>query len=349
MLLRQKDFTTAVSCFAVATTLLVSSCGHKDETKEVAPVRVETQVMSESAVATGRTYSGVIEESNGTVLSFKIPGTLTHLAVEEGQFVTKGQLIGEVDAASLQSNVKIAEAAQATAQDTYNRMKMLHDANALPDMKWVEVENSLAAAKSATQIARNALGDARIYAPTSGYISQKLADAGSTVAPGVPVVKLVEINPVKINISVSEDEISAIGDKTEANITVSALGNYTATAKLSDKGMVADPLSRTYTVKFTCDNPDKKMLPGMLCNVTLTDNETHHELVLPVGAVLLDSDNNTFVWLDEGGKSVKRPVKLGGYTNNGVIIAEGISKGESVIVKGMQKVSEGMAVEPIDK
>lgn len=104
---------------------------------------METLTLKESPVAAGRSYSGVIEESSGTVLSFKIPGTLTKLAVTEGQFVNKGQLIGEVDASSLESNLRIAEATEATALDTYNRMKMLHEASALPDMKWVEVQNSL--------------------------------------------------------------------------------------------------------------------------------------------------------------------------------------------------------------
>ena len=70
---------------------------------------------------------------------------------------------------------------------------------------------------------------------------------------------------------------------------------------------------------------------------------------LPVGSVLLDSENQSFVWLDQDGKSIKRPVTLGGYTGNGVVISKGLTAGDEVIVKGMQKVSEGMAVESINK
>lgn len=348
MLHLRKELRATLS-YTAAATLILCSCGHKKEATEVAPVRVETQTVATSDIKSGRTYSGVIEESKGTPLSFKIPGTLVNIAVEEGQFVSKGQLIGEVDASSLQNNLRIAQAAEATAQDAYNRMKMLHDAKALPDMQWVEVENQLASAKAATQIARNALGDARLYAPASGYISEKNANTGSNMAPGLPVVKLVEINPVKITISVSEDEISAISDSTMAHVTVNALDNFSTTAKLSDKGMVADPLSRTYTVKFICANPDKKMLPGMLCNVSLSTGKARQELVLPVGAVLLDSENNSFVWLDKDGKSVKRIVALGGYTDDGVVISNGLSAGDEVIVSGMQKVSEGMPVKSINK
>ena len=337
-----------ILCAALGTSFLWS-CNHEKHEKQQSAVRVETLTLTESLVTAGRSYSGVIEESSGTVLSFKIPGTLTKLAVSEGQFVSKGQLVAEVDASSLESNLRIAEATLATAQDSYNRMKMLHDASALTDMKWVEVENSLESAKAATQIARNTLNDAKIYAPASGYISQKSADVGNTMAPGMPVIKLVDINPIKINISVSEDEISAIDSRTEAYVTVSALDNYSAVATLADKGVVADPLSRTYTIKFSCPNTDNKMLPGMLCNVTLSTNLTREAMVIPVNAVLLDANNQSFVWLDKDGKSVKRIVSLGAYTNNGVIIEEGLAVGEKVIIKGMQKVSEGMAVESINK
>ncbi|MDE7154008.1 MAG: efflux RND transporter periplasmic adaptor subunit [Muribaculaceae bacterium] len=339
---------TLISC-VVFGALVLCSCSHDKQERQTAPVRVETLTLVETPVTEGRSYSGVIEESSGTVLSFKIPGTLTKLAVQEGQFVSKGQFIGEVDASSLESNLRIAEATLATAQDTYDRMKMLHDASAITDMKWVEVENSLKSAKSAAQIARNTLNDSKIYAPTSGYVSKKIADVGNTMAPGVPVVNLVEINPVKISISVSEDEIASISNDTEAYITVGALENFAAVAKLSDKGIVADPLSRTYTIKFSCPNPDKKMLPGMLCNVTLSINQTQQAMVVPVNAVLLDANNQCFVWLEEDGKSVKRLVTLGDYTNNGVIIKSGLSLGDKVIVKGMQKISEGMGVESINK
>ena len=170
--------------------LFTVSCKKKEKEKTREELRVETAVASKSAVNTGRSYSGVIEESSGTVLSFKVPGTISNLYVDAGSRVAKGQLIAKLDDPSLQNSYEMAKATLATAQDTYNRMKLLHDANSITDMKWVEVENALKTAQSACNIAKNTLNDARIYAPFSGVVSVKFADAGSTAAPGVPVVKL---------------------------------------------------------------------------------------------------------------------------------------------------------------
>lgn len=283
------------------------------------------------------------------MLSFKVPGTISAINVDEGQRVAKGQLIATIDASSLQSNYEIAKSALATAQDTYDRMKRLHDAQSIPEMKWVEVENALQAAKSACDIARNTLNDARIYAPQAGVISKKFADAGSTAVPAAPVVQLVDISPVKAVISVPENEISRFGANTTASIAVQSADGLVCQGKLSDKGVAADPLSRAYKVKFVTDNPDGKLLPGMLCNVTISRPDDTDAIVIPVESVLLDNNNQTFVWLSKDGKASKQVIVLGPYMPGGVSVASGLSAGDVLIVKGQQKVSDGMAVTSVNQ
>lgn len=329
---------------AIAWGLLLTSCTTKEKKEEIDPVRVCTSVLSPTAVNAGNTYSGVIEEASGTVLSFKVPGTITTLNVSEGQRVSKGQLIATLDAASLQSNYEIAEAALATAQDTYNRMKQLHDADAIPEMKWVEVQNVLASAKSTCAIAKNALQDCKLYAPYSGVVSKVYADLGSTAAPALPIVKLVEISTIKASISVSESQIGDFENGCTANITVNVAGNIVVDGVLADKGVSADALSRTYTVKFTAANPDGKLLPGMLCDVSITNNNCEEALVIPIGALLLDHNNQSFVWIVKDGKAWKRNVMLGSYVPGGIVVESGLAAGEEIITSGQQKVSEGMSV-----
>lgn len=324
--------------------LLLTSCGTKEHKEGNNPVRVHTSVISSTLVNQSTSYSGVIEESSGTVLSFKVPGTITNLNVTEGQRVAKGQLIAALDAASLQNNYEITKSALATAQDTYDRMKQLHDANSIPEMKWIEVQNALASAKSTCEIAKNTLNDSKLYAPFSGIISNKYADVGSTAAPAVPIVKLVEISPIKANISVSENQIGNFEKGCVANISVLVAGDIMTEGTLTEKGVCADPLSRTYSVKFTAPNPDGKLLPGMLCDVSLKNSDKAEALVVPIETILLDHDNQSFVWIVKKGKAEKRNVVLGEYTSEGVIIESGLAAGDEIITSGQQKISDGMSV-----
>lgn len=332
----------AVVC-ALAASLTACDKGKKATVQE--PVRVRVESVDSTSVTGGRTFSGTVEESSGTMLSFAAVGTIQQLNVNVGDRVSRGQLIGTLDASSLQSAYDIANATLASAQDAYNRMKQLHDAQALPDMKWVEVQNALKQAESAAKIARNALNDARLYSPTAGYVSERPADVGMSAAPGIPVVKIVDINPVKVSVPVPENQISGITDGSVAHITVSALGGETFEGKLSEKGVAASPLSRSYAVKYTVANPDGKLLPGMICDVALENGAATRELTVPIDAVLLDADNHQFVWVAVDGKAQKRKVEIDGITSGTrLAVKSGLAQGEQVIVAGQQKVSSGTPV-----
>lgn len=336
-----------VSVGCIIASALVS-CSDRNEKQETPPVRVKTVVCTPVPVTGINAYSGTIAENMGTVLSFKVPGTLKTLYVSEGTKVAKGQLIGELDAQSLKNMYDISLASLATAQDTYDRMSKLHAAGTITDMKWVEIENALSAAKSSAAIALNNLNDTRLYAPFSGYISEKIADIGSTVVPAAPIVKLVKIENVKITISVGEKEISKMSTGANAVFNVPALGEQQYSCTLTDKNVTANPLSRTYEVTFSCPNPDGHLLPGMICRLSLLAENTKEAITLPVSAVLLDNYNRYFVWIDNNGHAEKRYVTAKTYSGKNMIIESGLTKGEKVILEGQQKVSSNTAVTAIN-
>ena len=112
------------------------------------------------------------------------------------------------------------QAAQEQAQDTYNRMKELHDAGSLPEMQWIQTENQLKSAKASEAMAKKSLGDTKLYAPFSGYIASKDAEIGENTISGTPIVKLVNIGSVKVKISVPEDQDAGVssGNGTELGV-----------------------------------------------------------------------------------------------------------------------------------
>lgn len=338
-----KSILSNVAIVMSAAAVLPSCHGEKQPTAPEV-IRVETAVAGESEMSTSRNYTGTVEESSGTVASFTVPGTVQSVNVSEGDYVKKGQLIASVEATSLKNAYDISNAALAQAQDAYDRMKMLHDAEAIADIKWVEMQQTLKQAQSAEAIARKTLNDAYLYAPLSGYVSEKYVDAGMTAAPGLPVVKIVSIDPVKVSISIPENEISAIPEGGEAEITVSALGNRKFTGKIIEKGVSANPITRSYDVKMTIENHSGALLPGMICDVSLNTDSTSRSLTVPLDAVMLAADNSHYVWLDSAGYAVKRTVETGELTGDGIVINSGIARGDTLIVKGQQKVSRNSRV-----
>lgn len=324
----------------------LSSCGLKKEHIEQAPpVKVKVMPVADSATGSLRTYTGTVASGSGAEVSFTIPGTIKAIYVKEGDKVSKGQLLAEIKDETLVNNHNIAKSALNEAQDSYNRFKKLHDANALADMKWVEVQNALQAAKNAEEVAARAVGDAKIYAPVSGTVAKKLADAGQTALPAVPVLSLVTLGDVKVTIPVPEDEIASMQPGQKAAITFDALNGRQLQGTLSEKGVMANPLTRAYDVKFSVDNADGSLLPGMICSVNIEgDGNVGSAIVLPAQSVLLSADNRNFVWLARNGHAEQHFVEAPDMTAEGIIITSGLQKGDTVIIAGMQKVSNGTSI-----
>ena len=356
---------------AIAASLMIVGCTPKGEKNDERVVPVKTITVGTSSGYNAQTYSGTIEESDGTTLSFAGGGTITHIYVSEGQTVSRGQLIATVDsrsvtngaiashAATEQANDLVSQAQTALhqAQDAYDRMKILHDNGSLPEIKWIEVETRLQQAKLALSqaqsnakaagatenITQKSVNDTRLTAPISGYIAEKMSDVGQNVLPGVPVVKLVQISKVKVSISVPENEISKIHNGQTLNVSVAALSGKQFHAVVVEKSVAADPLSRSYSVKAVIENPAHELLPGMVAEVGLPATSASL-IALPASIIQIDADNKPFVWKTNNGKAEKAYVTLGVNVGDDVQISAGLHAGDKVICEGQQKVSTGMRV-----
>ena len=194
------------------------------------------------------------------------------------------------------------------------------------------------------EVARKNLDDCKLYAPFSGIISEKMAEVGQNIMPGLPVVKLVTANQLKVKIAVPETEIAAIATGQKATITVSALNGRVFAGTVTEKGIVANPLSRSYDVKIRVDDADKELMPGMVVEAVLSGTGMGTLHVIPAHIVQLDEQNRSFVWVNAGGKASKRIIQCGGFTSEGVIVLSGLEESEEIIVEGQQKVCENTSV-----
>ena len=336
----------AVKIILTVTGLLaLSSCSEKKQTAQEQTVRVKVQEIQAEAVNGEQGFSGTIEESNGVSLSFSVTGVIKKIHVNAGQMVAAGQLIAELDPVTLQHSYAIAKTSLEQVQDTYNRMKELHDAGSLPEMQWIQIENELKSAMASEAISKKSLNDTKLYAPFSGYIASKDGEIGQNTIPGSPIVKLVNISSVKVKISVSENDVQRIAKGSSMKIVVPALDNREFSGRVTERGVSADPRSRTYEVKATIQNSGNQLLPGMICQAFTNFMQGTTGVFVPANLVQLSGDNKTFVWVVNGDKAVKREIAICNETAQGVQVSGGLSAGDQLIVAGQQKVSNGTKVE----
>lgn len=346
--MEKKTFAALVICAPI----LLSGCSGSDDAGTQQSIKVKTSVIQTSESSMSQAYSATIEEENGTALSFSVGGTIVKLVVNEGQSVSKGQLIATLDDTSLSNSYTSAKAGLDQAKDAYNRMKQLHDAGSLAEIKWIETETQLSQAEAAYEIARKNLNDTKLYAPYSGVISEKAAEVGQNVNAGTTVVKIVTARQLDAKIAVPETEIASMTIGQAADITVQALGGRTFHGAVREKGVVANASSRSYDVKIRVQDASADLLPGMVASVVMENNSKKESadaepkaIVIPADIVQLADDNRNFLWVVEDGKASRRFITIGEYTANGVTVVDGLASGDVVIVEGQQKVCDGTAVE----
>ena len=326
--------------------LMVCSCGEKKESGTKAPMRVKTQIVSPAFSDNAQTYVGIVEEREGTAVSFTGMGVVRRVLVNEGQAVGRGQLIAEMDDTQARNLLSGAEAQMNQANDALERYKMLHDAGSLPEVQWVEIQSKVAQAKSQLEVAKKNLADCRLVAPVSGIIGKKLVGAGETAMPSQAVVTILDISNVKVKVAVPEAEISGINASTPSTISVEA-AQATVSGGRIEKGVQADALTHTYDVRINVQNGDRKLLPGMVASVKFIADGSQGIMgkTLLITAVQKAADGSLFVWTVAKDSTAHRSkVSIGKTNGNYVAITDGLDMGQRVVIEGFQKLSEGTKV-----
>ena len=332
-------------------TVILAACGRNEKNYMVEALKVTTETVSASTANVGKHYVGKVEEESSTPVSFIGMGTVTKIHVEEGQYVTKGQLIAEMDPTQCENTYQAAKATLDQALDAKERMEILHNSQSISDIDWVNVQTKVRTAQSSLDIASKALKDCHLTAPCSGIIGKKQMESGMTALPSQPVCTILDIAKVKVKISVPEKEIAFFnpGQSKGKSVTVfaEALGGKTFRSTQFVRSVQGDPLTHTYDVRFSLSNPGNELLPGMVVNVATEDDMADAEnrvMTVPVRSVQQGADGRQFVWLAKDGKACRRSVQVSQAQGDRITILSGLSEGEKVIVEGYQKVSEGSEI-----
>ncbi|MBQ9185095.1 MAG: efflux RND transporter periplasmic adaptor subunit [Bacteroidales bacterium] len=327
-----------------AAIMVVSACGGNQTASGVKnPIKVKVEAVAATAQSGAISYVGTVEEAQATAVSFTGMGTVTRVAVSEGQAVSKGQLIAEIDDTQARNLLTTAQAMADQANDAYARYSQLHESGSMAESQWIEVQSKVAQANAQLEIAKKNLNDCRLTAPVSGIIGKKKVNAGETVVPSQTVATILDISSVWVKVAVPEEEIGKIATTTKTGIGIKAIGKDVPGGRI-EKGIVADALTHTYSIRINVANPGRDILPGMVASVNINADASEDGITLPVESVQKAADGSLFVWVAESGAAAMKTVTTGGTIGNRIMIKSGLSGGDNVIVEGWQKVGLGTKV-----
>jgi membrane fusion protein (multidrug efflux system) len=309
------------------------------------PVRVTRVVRIDRPAWIG--LSGEVQSDRTVNVGFLVPGLVAEVGPDEGDRVTRGAPLAELDATEYEFNLELAAAQRERAEDELARARAVFRENGIPenDLHKAEIAARMAGVQEA--MAAKKLADTRITSPMNGIVARRAIQPGEQAGPGFPIFTIVSIDPVQVRVGVPEAEIGPIGVGQRADITVPSLDGAAFEGRVRLVGVAADPLSRTYTVKIEVANPGRRLLPGMIAEVRLQTDETVQALTVPGEAIVQGADGITrvFVYFPAEQRVHARRVEVGALYGTEIEIREGLSGEEQIVIGGQHRLREGSAVE----
>ncbi len=326
----------------------------------------ETATATIGDVSVVVTATGTVDPESSVDIGTQVSGIIDKLYVDYNSFVTKGQILAEMDKVMLQSDLLAQQASRDGAkaeyeyqQKNYLRKKALHEKQLISDIEYEEAEYSYAKAKSAYESseaylvkAKQNLEYATITSPIDGVVICRDVDEGQTVAAGFETPNLFTIASnftlMQVTADVDEADIGRIANGQRVSFTVDAFPEDTFEGTVSQVRLEATVENNvvTYEVVIDAPNPDFKLRPGLTANVSIFVAERRDVINIPLKALhftpdpsadnveeaSLAPDNKKTIWVKEGFEFKPRQVVAGMDDGVNVEICEGLEKGEIVAI-----------------
>lgn len=300
-------------------------------------LRVEVASLAPSEAVLAFTFPGEVEGSRDALLAAPLGGYVEAVLVREGDRVKKGQALLRVDTAIYAARRDQAQAEFEAAQREADRLKAMGDAVARAQRD--AAQTRLKISEAGLTLAQTQLSRSIVTAPFDGVIAQLAPEVGEVTAPGAPVGRLVQLDPVKVTLAVADRDIAALSVGLPVAITTDALREVMP-GKVRFVSPAADLRTRAFRAEIEAANGDGRLLPGMIARVKVDAQRARDSVVIPQDVVVTRMQE-VGVYVPEDGAAKWRPLKLGPVVGQQVVVESGLSLGDKVVVNGHRDLVDG--------
>lgn len=304
----------------------------------VKTAKVVTQELNQA-----QTWLGTFEPNREIKILSETNGKVVKVGISEGDRVSAGQVIAQVDSDILQYQIIAAQANYDETQADVRRYQNLTKGEAVAQIQLEKANLAAKAAESQLKVLQKQLKNTTIVAPFSGTITAKTFDLGTVLAMGAPLAQLTDISALKLVINVPEKDILKFKEGQSVNVTTDVFPEQQFAGRVSMISAKGDN-AHNYPVQILVSNSNTNLLrAGMYGSVVIGNSLKTNAIVIPRNA-LIGTSKQPQVYVIEGGKSVLRNIKIGVSNNEFYEVTEGLKEGEIVIVSGQVNLENGTPV-----
>jgi RND family efflux transporter MFP subunit len=294
---------------------------------------------------------GDVSTKQNVLIYPEMAGTLQKVYVNDGDRVSKGQLLASIDDGGMSSQLSQLKSQAALAKTTFERQERLWKQNIGSEIQYLQAKTNYESSENMVSQTKSQLGKSSIRAPFSGIIDNVIKDQGTVVAPGQgsEVFRLVNLSDMFIEVEVPETYLGSVVKGKEALVYFPVLGD-SITTKIRATGNFINPSNRSFEVEIPVPNKEGKIKPNLTAKVNLNDYTNEGAILIPTSIISENAEGEQYVFVAEEPNTedeavVKRTIITTGRTQGAKIeVLSGLEDGNFIIREGARSVKDGQKV-----
>ena len=342
--------TTNILVAGMSILLLASGCKSDQKQESSVPaVGVRIQHISTSRYVAPVHCTGKLSTKTESKLSFKTGGIIKRILADEGQSVNKDQLLAELDLEEIRSQVHQAELILRMTERDFRRAENLYRDSVATLEQFENAKTALEVARASDRIARFNLQYSTIRAPADGKILKRIPEINEIIAPGHPVFLFASTQSDWIvRASLTDRDVVRVNMLDSARIFFDAYGDEVFMGLVSEIGMAADPYTGTYEIEVQMLRNPEKPVSGFIARVELFPRDDKDKIIIPFESMVDGAGLIGYVYVVSDGSPHRRKIGIESFSDRGIIVRNGLSTGEAIIVEGAQYLREGSRIRIIE-
>jgi len=319
----------------------------KDKKKEKPPIPVEVVSVTRGDIQkTYRTITTLEAESDAQVVA-RSTGILQDILVEEGDRVSKGQLLAQLDVEQLSLEVAQLEATSNKLLKELTRQQALFNKRLGSSDSRDRAKFEFESQKAQLKLSKLRLEYASIKAPIDGIITERLVKPGNLIRDTEVLFKIVDPQSLKAVLHLPEKELRYVKKQQQVMLGVDALEGEVIQGEVERIRPSIDTQTGTFKVVASLDDKDEQLRAGMFGKVEVVF-DVHQNTLLLAQETVITQDNRSHVFIVKDNKAIQTPVKIG-FRHDGIVeVTDGLSDSDQVISTGQQILKHESIVEVVN-
>ncbi|MEM1327606.1 MAG: efflux RND transporter periplasmic adaptor subunit [Bacteroidota bacterium] len=314
---------------------------------------VTTQPVERTTFTSYTEVQGSVEAEDLVSVASETGGRVIDMKMQEGKYVRKGQLVAKVDLEQVEKQIAELETQLELANDLFERQKRLWDQEIGSEVQYLQAKNNKERLEKSLETIRLQLGKSNIYAPISGVVEMLIVKAGEIAAPGAPIAQILNTAKVKIAADVPETLIQSVSKGEKVIAAVPAL-DWEKEVRITELGRTIDKTNRTLRVEADIPGGNSQLKPNLLATIRIQDKVIEDAVVIPLTQLQQEVGGKSFVMVkaeNADGQPIakKAYVEVGESYEGQIIITQGLSGNEQLLMKGARNLKDGARIDIVEE